>query len=127
MAAYNSFIAAITFGVAEHFDGVRFIAEDEVDRKHAGLRLRGRGIGGRQEYEVDVAGLHLLQGLRFGAELGAGILIDRERALAQFHQLLVEHFGAGAVAAALRLVVGEGKCAVLGQRRRRRRYRNGSE
>ena len=63
--------------------------------------------------EVDVAGLHLLQGLRLGAELGAGILIDRERAFAQFHQLLVEHVGADAVAAVARLVVGERERALL--------------
>ena len=107
LAAYSSFIAAITVGIAEHLDGMRFVAEDEMDREHAGLRLRGRSVGGRQQHEVDVAGLHLLQRLRFGAELGAGILIDRERALAQLHQLLVEHVGADAVAAVLRLVVGE--------------------
>src|SRR5260221_9969402 len=97
---------------------MRFIAEDEVDRKYAGLRLCGRSIGGRQQDEVDVAGLHLLQGLRFGAELGAGILIDRKRAFAQLHQLLVEHFGADTVAAAFRLVVSERELAVLGKRPR---------
>ena len=88
-----------------------------MNREHAGLGLRGRGVGGRQQHEVDVAGLHLLQRLRFGAELRAGILIDRQRALAQLRQLLAEHVGADAVAAGLRLVVGERELALLRERR----------
>jgi hypothetical protein len=117
LAAYKS---RDDLGIGEHLDGMRFIAEDEMDREDARLRLRGRGIGGRQEDEVDVAGLHFLQRLCLGAELRARILIDRERALAQFHQLLVEHLRAGAITAALRLIVGEGKLAILCERRGRR-------
>ena len=92
---------------------MRFVAENEVDGEHAQFRLRGRGVRGRDDGKVDVAGLHLLQGLRLGAELGAGILIDGERAFAQFHQLLVEHVGADAVTAVARLVVGERERALL--------------
>ena len=46
--------------IAEHLDRMVFVAEYEVDGKHAGFRLRSRGIGGRQQHEVDVTGLHLL-------------------------------------------------------------------
>jgi hypothetical protein len=62
---------------------------------------------------LDVAGLYFLQRLRLGAELRAGILVDRQRAFAQIHQLLVEHIGADAVAAVLGLVIGERKLPVL--------------
>ena len=126
LAAYELLHGGDHLGIAKHFDRVRLVAEDEVDREHAGFRLRGRGVGGRQEHEVDITALHLLQGLRFGAELRAGILIDRQRALAQFRQLLTEHLGADAVAAGLRLVIGERELAVL-RERRRRQTRNGRQ
>jgi hypothetical protein len=39
--------------------------------------------------------------------LGAGILIDGDRAVSQLHQLGVEHLRAGAIAAGFRLVICE--------------------
>ncbi len=94
-------------GIAERLDGVILVAEDEMDREHAGLRLDRRRIGRRDQDEIDVAGLDLLQGLRLLAELGAGILIDLECALAQLRELLREEIGGNAVGARLRLIVGE--------------------
>jgi hypothetical protein len=46
--------------------------------------------------------------------------IDRERAFAQLRQLLVEHLGADAIAAVLRLIVSEREFALLRKRARRR-------
>ena len=45
------------------------------------------GIGGGNDREIDIAGLHELQELRLLPELRAGILVDQHRALAQFLQL----------------------------------------
>ena len=113
--------------VGEHLDGVRFIAENEMYREYPRFRLGRRGVRGSDKNKVDIAGLHLLQGLRFGAELGAGVLNDRERAFAQLHQFFIEHLSTGAVAAVLWLVISKGKLAVLSERRRRRRYNTYSE
>jgi len=104
-----------------------YVTEDEVQGKHAGFRLRGRSVGGRQDHEVDIAGLHLLHRLRFGAELRARILVDRHRALAELLELLVEHGGADAVAALLGLVVGERELALLRNSRRNQRGRGGEQ
>jgi hypothetical protein len=51
--------------------------------------------------------------LRFGPKLRAWIFVDGKCAFAQLHQFVVEHIGAGVIAAALRLIVGEGELAIL--------------
>ena len=68
-------------GVGEHVLQMRLVAEDEVQREHARLRRQRRGVRGRRDDEVDVAGAHLLQHLRFLAELRAGELVDLHRAV----------------------------------------------
>ena len=129
-------------GLAHHFaEGLRdarigerlgqmvLVAEDEVQREDAGLRRHRRGVGGRRDDEVDVARAHLLQHLRFLAELRAGELVDAETAAAQFLELGVEDVAGDAVGGAGRLVVGEAEGAVLGDRTGRpadRRRRQGS-
>ena len=35
------------FGIGKHFDGMPFVAENKVDRKHAGFGLRRRCVRGR--------------------------------------------------------------------------------
>ena len=101
---------------------MRLVAEDEVQREHAGLRRQRRRVGRRRDDEVDVAGAHLLQHLRLLAELRAGELVDAHLAAAQLLQLGVEDVGGDAVGGGRRLVVGEAELARLraGERRRQR-------
>ena len=100
--------------IGEHMHQMFFVAEDEVLREHAGLRRNRRGIGGRGDDEVDVAGADLFKHDRLLAELRARELVDAHRALAQFHELGVEHVGGDAVGRRMRLVVAEGVFLDLG-------------
>ena len=93
--------------IGHRLDQMVFRAEQEVQRHHAGLRRQGGGIGRRADAEFDVARFHELQDLRLLAELGAGILVDQHRALAEFLQLVGEHVADDAVAGRVGLVVGE--------------------
>ncbi len=90
------------------------VAHQEMQGHDAGLRRQRRGVGRRGQAELDVACLHELQHLRFLAELGAGILVDQHRALAELLQLVGEDGGGDAVARADGLVVGD--LVVLGLR-----------
>ena len=93
--------------VAQRLDQMIGVAEQEVQRHHAGLRRDRRGIGRRDDGEVDVAGLHQLQELRLLPELRARILVDQHRALAQFLELGGKHVVGDAVAGIELLIVGE--------------------
>ena len=99
--------ALTTVGIGDRLLQMVFRAEQEVQRHHAGLRRQRRGIGRRADAELDVAGLHELQHLRLLAELGAGILVDQHRALAELLQLVGEDVAGDAVARRVGLVVGE--------------------
>ena len=91
---------------------MRLVAEDEVEREHAGLRRERRGVRGRGDDEIDVAGTHLLQHHRLLAELRERKLIDRELAAGELLELRVEHVRRVAVAGRFRLVVAEGELAL---------------
>ena len=93
--------------IGERFRQMVFRAEKEMQRHHAGLRRYRRGVGGRCDGEIDIAGFQQLQHLRFLAELRAGILIDQELALAQLLHLVGKEVGGDAVAGRVRLVIGE--------------------
>ena len=93
--------------VGQRLDHVIFVAEQEVQRHHAGLRRDRRGIGRGDDGEIDVAGLHQLQQLRLLPELRARILVDQHGALAQFLELGGKDVVGDAVAGIELLVVGE--------------------
>src|SRR5580704_9516045 len=84
-----------------------FGAEQKVQRHHASLRRYRRGVGGRRDGEIDVAGFQQLQHLRLLAKLRAGILIDQELPLAQLLHLVGEDVTGDAVTGRVRLVIGE--------------------
>ena len=87
VSSIMSWIASNTFGIGERLDHVVFVAEQEMQRHHAGLRRDRRGVGGRDDGELDIARLDQLQHLRLLPELRAGILVDQHGALAQFLEL----------------------------------------
>src|SRR5258708_3342581 len=89
-------------------------AENPMDRHDAGFGLHGGGVGRRRDDEVDVAGADLLKHLRFLAELRAGKLVDRQRALAELGQLVHEDVAGDAVAGRVRLVVAEAEMPGIG-------------
>jgi len=86
---------------------MRLRAEQEMQRHHAGLRRDRRGIGRRDNGEIDVAGSDQLQDLRLLPELRAGILVDQHGAVAQFLELGGEDVVGDAVAGIELLIVGE--------------------
>src|SRR5207247_8602490 len=88
------------------------VAEDEVQREHAGLRRYAGCVCGCRDDEVDVTRAQLLQRLRLGPQLRAGELIDAELAATQRLQLFVEYVGSDAVGRRHRLVVGEAELAL---------------
>ena len=94
-------------GIGHRLDQVVFRAEEIVQGHHAGLRRHGRGIGRRGDAELDIAGLHELQHLRLLSELGARILIDQHRALAQLFQFVCKDVAEDAVSGRLGLVICE--------------------
>ena len=94
-------------GIGDRLDEMRFRAEQEVHRHHAGLRRQRRGVGGGGNAEFDVARFHQLQDLRLLPELRAGILIDQHGALAQVLELVGEDIAEDAVSGRLRLIIGE--------------------
>ena len=95
------------FGIGDRLDQMRLGAEQEMHRHHAGLRRQRRGIGGRGNTELDIAGFHQLQDLRLLPELRAWILVDQHAALAQFLQLVGEDIAEDAIAGGLGLIIGE--------------------
>jgi hypothetical protein len=112
--------------VGQHLLQVVLVAEQEVQREHAGLgRQRGR-VGGRRDHEVDVAGAQLLQHLRLLAELRARELVDAEVAARQLLELGVEDIGGDPVRRGGRLVVGETERALLRQHLWRRGAQRGA-
>ena len=117
------------FLITERLDVVLVGAEQEMQRHHAGLRRDRRGIGGRDDREIDIAGSDQLQDLRFLPELRAGILIDQHGSLAQFLELGGKYIVGDAVAGIELLIVGEaimlGLLCARTRRERHRRRRNG--
>ena len=99
-------------GIGQRLGEVILVAEDEMQREHAGLRRQRRGVRGRGDDEVDVAGAQLLQHHRLLAQLRAGELVDAHLAAAQFHELGVEDVAGDAVSGRVRLIVAEGKLAL---------------
>jgi hypothetical protein len=94
-------------GIGEDLHEMVLVAEDEVQREHAGLRRHGRRVGGRRNDEVDVARPQLLQELRLLAELAARELVSAELAAREFFELVVEDVGGHTVRGRRRLVVRE--------------------
>src|SRR5207248_7259641 len=86
---------------------VLLIAEDEMQREHAGLRRQRRGVRRRRDDEIDVTGAQLLQHLWLLAKLRAGKLIDAHLAAAQLLELGIEDVRRDAVSRRGRLVVRE--------------------
>ena len=107
VSAIIALTALDTSGSAIALIEVRFRAEQEVHRHHAGLRRQRRGIRRGGNAEFDVARFHQLQDLRLLPELRAGILVDQHRALAQVLELVGEDIAEDAVTRRLRLIVGE--------------------
>ena len=95
------------FGVGDRLDEMRFGAEQEMHRHHAGLRRQRRGIGRGGNAELDVARFDQLQHLRLLPELRAGILLDQHGALAQRLELVGEDIAKDSIASRLGLIVGE--------------------
>ena len=93
--------------IGERLRQMVFGAKQKVQRHHAGLRRYRRGIGGRRDGEIDIAGFQQLQHLRLLAKLRAGILIDQELTLAQLLHLVGEDVIGNAVTGRVRLVIGE--------------------
>jgi hypothetical protein len=93
--------------VGERLDDVTFIAEQEMQRHHPGLRGNRRGVGRGDDGELDVAGFDQLQQLRLLAELRAGILVDQHGALAQLLELVGEQVAGDRIAGVARLVIGK--------------------
>src|SRR5262249_48464847 len=84
-----------------------FRAEEIVQRHHPGLRRYGRGVRRRRDAELDIAGFHELEHLRLLPELGARILIDEHRALAELLELVGKDVAEDAVSGRLGLVIGK--------------------
>src|SRR6266704_148601 len=88
------------------------VAEDEVQREHAGLRRHTSCVRGCRDDEVDVTRAQLRQRRRLGAQLRAGELIDAQLAATQHLELSVEYVGSDAGGRRHRLVVGEAELAL---------------
>ncbi len=93
--------------ISKRLGEVVLVAEEVVQREHAGLRRDCRCVGGH------IAGAQLLQHHRLLAELRARELVDAELAATQLLQLGVENVRRYAVGRGFGLIIAESELALL--------------